>query len=63
MFPLRCGDALYGAIMTGEHRFHVRAPGRPEALDGVAKFTHLWLLQDGGWKLARVLSFDHGPPR
>lgn len=61
VFPLRRDGVLYGAIMSGDHRFYGRAPDRPETLDGVAKFTHLWLLKDGTWRIARVLSYDHGP--
>lgn len=59
---LRNGDAVYGAIVAGEHVFYVRAPDKPEVLDGGARFTSLWLLQDGTWKMARLLSHDHGPP-
>ena len=52
---------VYGAILSGEHVFYVRQKGKPEVLDGRAKFTHLWLLKDGVWKMSRVLSYDHGP--
>lgn len=58
---LRTGDAVYGAIVTGEHVFYVRPPDKPEFLDGRARFTSLWLLKDGTWKMARLLSYDHGP--
>lgn len=61
VFPLRREGVVYGAIMSGDHRFYGRAPDRPEAVDGVARFTHLWLLKDGRWRIARVLSYDHGP--
>lgn len=62
VFPLRRDDGvLYGAVMVGDHRFYGRAPDRRETLDGVAKFTHLWLLKDGTWKMARILSYDHNP--
>lgn len=61
VFPLRRDGVLYGAILSGDHRFYGRAPERPETLDGVAKFIHLWLLQDGTWKIGRVLSYDHRP--
>jgi hypothetical protein len=47
--------------MYGDHRFYGRTPDRPETADGVARFTHLWLLQHGTWRIARVLSFNHGP--
>jgi Domain of unknown function (DUF4440) len=58
---LRSGDTVYGAIVAGEHVFYVRPPGKPEFLDGRARFLSLWLLKDGAWKMARLLSYDHGP--
>jgi ketosteroid isomerase-like protein len=48
----------YGAVLTGDHRFYITENGK-EQLSGVAKFTHIWLLKDGKWKMARVLSYDH----
>ena len=57
---LRNGDAIYAAIVSGEHLFHVRPPDKPEFLDGRAHFVTLWLLKDGTWKMARLLSYDHG---
>jgi ketosteroid isomerase-like protein len=61
VFPLRNGDTIYGAVLSGEHLFYLLDKGKPERLDGRARFTHLWLLKDGGWKMARILSYDHGP--
>jgi len=58
---LRNGDAVYGAIVAGDHLFYVREPGKAEFLDGRARFVSLWLLKDGAWKMARLLSYDHGP--
>lgn len=49
----------YGAIEVGEHRFYQLLPGKPEKLVEVALFTHVWKKESGGWKLARVLSYDH----
>ena len=62
VFPLRNGQAIYGAVISGEHRFYVVDSGKPERLDGVAKFFHVWLLKDRSWRMARVISYDHGPP-
>ncbi len=63
VFPLKNNGRLYGAVQSGEHRFYAKYPDREEAeLTSGAQFTHLWLLEDGEWKLARVLSFDHGMP-
>ena len=59
---LRSGDSIYGAVVAGEHLFYVRPPDKPEFLDGRARFVSLWLLEGGAWKMARLLSFDHGPP-
>lgn len=57
IFPLN----NYGAIQTGDHRFYQHPAGKPERMTEVARFTHLWKKVDGGWKLARVLSYDHRP--
>ncbi len=61
VFPLFNGDKLYGAIQTGEHRFYVSESGKEPVLTGDAKFTHVWFVEDGKWKLKRVLSYDHQP--
>ena len=44
---------------TGEHRFFQLLPGKPEKLVEVALFTHVWKKEEGGWKLTRVVSYDH----
>lgn len=61
VFPLKKNGVVYGAIISGEHVFYVLEKGKPERLDGLAKFTHLWMKKDGAWKMTRVLSYDHGP--
>ncbi len=61
LFLLRNQGAVYGAVLTGEHYFYVRQDDKPEFRDGLAKFTHLWLMEDGAWRMARALSYDHGP--
>jgi hypothetical protein len=43
--------------------FYIKEAGRDEFLDGHAKFTHVWLLKDGAWKMSRVLSYSHGPAK
>lgn len=60
VFPLKNSGTIYGAILTGEHVFYILEKGS-ERLDGLAKFTHVWLLKDGHWKMSRILSYDHGP--
>ena len=49
----------FGAIAAGEHLFYERRGNGPETLAGRAKFTHLWEESDTGWRLSRVMSFDH----
>jgi hypothetical protein len=61
VFPMKKSDVIYGAIISGEHYFYINKKGEPERRDGWAKFTHLWLKQNGGWKMTRVLSYDHAP--
>jgi|ERR1051325_1686848 hypothetical protein len=45
----------YGAMQVGVHRFDERGA----ATSTVAQFISLWHVQDGKWRLARVISFDH----
>jgi len=61
IFPMKEGDKLYGAILSGQHVFYVLEKGKEPRLDGLARFTHLLLKTENGWKMSRVLSFDHGP--
>jgi hypothetical protein len=49
----------YGAIEQGDHVFYERKGDGPEKKVGKARFTQVWKLEDGQWKLARVLSYDH----
>ncbi len=59
VFPLQKGGVTYGAVLSGEHYFYVNDKGKPEYRDGMAKFFHVWLLKDGTWKMARIVSYDH----
>lgn len=61
VFPLSKNDTIYGAIFSGEHVFYVIENNNPPRIDGKAKFTHVWLLKDNVWKMARIISYDHGP--
>ncbi len=61
VYPMRNGNELYGAIITGDHLFYINEDGKPEFADGAASFTHLWIIKDGEWKMKRVLSFNHHP--
>jgi hypothetical protein len=55
----------YGAVEDGEHLLY-EWPGtaqgpeeRAGRLVGRARFTQLWKLTPGGWRLARVFSYGH----
>jgi hypothetical protein len=60
VFPLAENGEYYAAIISGEQVFYVNQKGKPEFLDGHARFMQLWLLRNGEWKMARILSYDHG---
>lgn len=46
----------FGAISQGTHSFCQTATG---SCDGIADFTMVWRLQDGQWRITRVLSYGH----
>jgi hypothetical protein len=62
IFPLYDNDTLYGAVQTGEHEFYALEEGKPRYLTSTAKFTTVWVLEQGEWKMRRVLSYDHQTP-
>lgn len=55
IFPLYKNGVLYGAVQNGEHKFSEKR----ESQAGIAKFTNVWQLENGEWKLATSFSFDH----
>ncbi|TRX37402.1 serine hydrolase [Flavobacterium sp. ZT3R18] len=59
IYPLYKKDKLYGAIQIGVHQFYETVEKRKEVFGSSAKFTHVWLLENGVWKLSRSLSYDH----
>lgn len=59
VYPLYKNGVLYGAIQMGKHRFFAIEKDKPEYFTSIAKFTHVWLLENGEWKLVSVLSYDH----
>ena len=59
VFPLQQNGVTYGAVLSGEHYFYINDNGKPEYRDGMANFFHVWLLKDGTWKMARVVSYNH----
>lgn len=59
VFPLK--DV--GGLISGEHVFYINEKGKKEFLDGYGKFLQVWRFENGMWKMARILSYDHGPAR
>lgn len=55
IFPLYKNGVLYAAVQNGEHMFSEKR----ETQSGFAKFTNVWQLENGDWKLATSYSFDH----
>ena len=63
VYPMQNGNELYGAIISGEHDFFITETGKAEYHSGTANFAQLWLLKNGQWKMARVLSYNHHEPK
>ena len=59
VFPMYDNGVLYGAIQSGIHDFYIREKNKADVHTSSAKFTHLYLLENGNWLLKEVLSFDH----
>lgn len=59
VFPLEKDGVVYGAIQMGRHRFYAIEKDKTKHLTSVARFTHVWLIENGNWKLSRGLSYDH----
>jgi len=59
IYALYHNGTLYGAIQEGVHQFFEKEPNKPELFGSSAKFTHVWLLENGEWKLDKSLSFEH----
>jgi hypothetical protein len=47
----------YGAIQEGRHRFCHPENGKMDC--GTFKFIHIWKKENGKWKIARIISYDH----
>ncbi|MDT0293549.1 serine hydrolase [Mesonia ostreae] len=59
IYPLHKNDTIYGAIQVGTHRFYETIAGKKERFASSAKFTNVWLLENGEWKLTKSLSYGH----
>ncbi|MEX0361322.1 MAG: nuclear transport factor 2 family protein [Allomuricauda sp.] len=59
VFPLYKNGELYGAIQHGVHTFEFLDEKKEYQKGDIAKYTHLWILEEGNWKIKRELSYDH----
>jgi len=59
IYPLYKNDTIYGAIQVGAHRFYETIIGKEERFGSSAKFSNVWLLENGKWKLTKSLSYSH----
>jgi hypothetical protein len=62
VYPLKTNGELYGAIQEGMHRFEFLNENKLYQKGDIARFIHLWVLEEGQWKIKRELSYDHQPP-
>ena len=62
VFPLFNNGKLYGAIQRGVHEFYGEEEGKEKYLTSTAIFTHVWMLEDGNWRVRRILSYNHVVP-
>ncbi|WP_339745799.1 nuclear transport factor 2 family protein [uncultured Maricaulis sp.] len=49
----------YGAMQTGRHSFYMVHDDGSEQLLETANFIHIWRYSPDGWRIARIISYDH----
>ena len=59
IFALYNKGKLYGALQEGIHHFFEKQADQPERFGSSARFTHVWLIENNDWKLARSYSYEH----
>ena len=59
VYPMFNNGVLYGAIQHGVHTFEFLNEKGEYQKGDIAKFTHVWMLDQGEWKIRRELSYDH----
>lgn len=59
IYPLSKNGVLYGALQVGIHQFFEHTPEGKDKFGSTARFTHVWILENGIWKLRRSFSYDH----
>jgi len=59
VYHMKNNGILYGAIQHGVHEFEfLNEEGKYQKGD-IARFTHVWILDEGKWKIRREISYDH----
>lgn len=59
VYPMYKNNELYAAIQHGEHTFEFLNETQEYQKGDIAKFTHVWVLDEGNWKIKREISYDH----
>lgn len=59
VFALKRNGNIYGAIQNGVHRFYATEVDTLKYFTSIAKFSNVWLMDKGKWKLSRSISYDH----
>ncbi|MCC8410552.1 nuclear transport factor 2 family protein [Mucilaginibacter sp. UR6-1] len=49
---------FYGALETGVNKFYKTTNGKRKLVN-TSRFIHVWKQDDDGWKISRVISYDH----
>ncbi len=63
VYPMYTNGELYGAIQHGIHQFEFLNDKKEYQKGDIAKFTHVWIKENGEWKIKRELSYDHQPSK
>lgn len=59
IFALYKEGKIYGAMQEGVHQFFEKQTGQEERFGSSARFTHIWLIENNEWKLAKSYSYEH----
>jgi len=63
VYPMMNEGKLYGAVQMGQHEFYIKEPNKELRFTVNGKFIHIWLIEDGKWKLFKGISYDHQQPK
>lgn len=63
VYPMHKNGELYGALQQGIHRFEFMNNQKEYQKGDIAKFIHVWVLENEEWKIKRELSYDHQPDK